>query len=193
MANATSLFVTMFLCFVTFFVGAIIRSAFGERVVEDADNLYLQPLWRYLTRDSDLLSPVANSAVFPGAISLVFYYFSCLPGMLLDLIDNQKLNSLFKIQPDKKPVAGSYKNTLLYTLRNNILFIMPGVLFQVFMHGPWLYLQPRCSYYCFLLRSVSTICTKLEAVLVWFVRIIGSVRCHVSLLASPPSLIPSIV
>ena len=79
MANATSLFVTMFLCFVTFFVGAIIRSAFGERVVEDADNLYLQPLWRYLTRDSDLLSPVANSAVFPGAISLVFYYFSCLP------------------------------------------------------------------------------------------------------------------
>ena len=100
-ANATSFFLTVFLCFVTFFVGAIIRSAFGERVVEDADNLYLQPLWRYLTRDSDLLSPVANSAVFPGAISLVFYYFSCLPGMLLDLIDNQKLNSLFKIQPDK--------------------------------------------------------------------------------------------
>ena len=147
-ANATSFFLTVILCFVTFFVGAVIRSAFGERGVEGTQDSYLQPLWKYLTRGSDLLSPVVNSAVFPGAISLVFYYFSCLPGMLLDLIDNQKLNSLFKIQPDKKPVAGSYKNTLLYTLRNNVLFIMPGVLFQVFMHGPWLYLQPRCLYYC---------------------------------------------
>ena len=72
--------------------------------------------------------------------------FSCLPEKLLDLIDNQKLNSLFKIQPDKKPVAGLTK-THLYTMRNNVLFILP-ILFQVFMHGPWLYLQPRCLYYC---------------------------------------------
>lgn len=147
-ANATSFFLTLFLCAMTFFLGRVVRSAMGERVVEETEGLYLQPLWRYLTRDSDLVSPVVNSAVFPGAISLVFYYFSCLPGMLLDLIDNQKLNSLFKIQPEKKPVLGSYKKTLLYTLRNNILFILPGIVFQVVMHGPWLYLQPRCLYYC---------------------------------------------
>ena len=193
MANATSFFLTLFLCAVTFFLGRVVRSAMGERVVEETEGLYLQPLWKYLTRDSDLVSPVVNSAVFPGAISLVFYYFSCLPGMFLDLIDNQKLNSLFKIQPEKKPVVGSYKKTLLYTLRNNILFILPGIIFQVVMHGPWLYLQPRCLVLLLWLRSVSTVCSKLEAVLLWLVHIVGNIRCHVSLLASSASYIPSIV
>ena len=110
--------------------------------------LYLQPIWKYLTHDNSMISPYVNSAVFPGAISIIFYYLACLPGVVLDIMDNDYMKQTFKIQPNKIPPTGSYYRTLLYTFRNNVLFIFPGVLFQAYVHGPWLYANPTCFYYC---------------------------------------------
>ena len=178
MANIVSFSLTIFLCLVTLIIGKVLRKAgelyliFGNGAayhswhantsetnrslehisdsdMDSMDVLYLQPLWKYLTSDNTIgLSPFVNSAIFPGAISLLFYYIACLPSIVLDLMDNKFIKKTFKIQPNKKTPADAYYNTLLYTLRNNLLFIVPGVLFQAYMHGPWLYADPVCFYYC---------------------------------------------
>ena len=96
--------------------------------VDCGEGLLLRPLWSALT-DSDHwlgIAPYAASPLFPGVLSLAFYWLACAPAALLDVLDNAWVRGRFKLQPMRTAQPGDWRTTLGLTLQHQLFFIIPG-------------------------------------------------------------------
>jgi len=151
-AYIASFYLTLLICAILVPTGILVGMAFdatGVRVSQqNSGELLLQSAWNYLTKG--WLADYTNHAVFPGALSILWYFLSVLPCAILDIL-SPKWASSFKIQQDKRAKAGSWRLTIGETLKHHILYIFPNVVFQYMVKGPWLYRDNRnkfCLYKC---------------------------------------------
>lgn len=111
----------------------------------DSAQPMLQGLWEFLSRD---WVGVTASPAFPGLFSLVFYFAACLPSAVLDMCDFQ-FSRKYKIQPKAMPGWKDLRECLVHQLLNLICMALPGIAFQLSVHGPWPYYGPRlCAFEC---------------------------------------------
>jgi sterol desaturase/sphingolipid hydroxylase (fatty acid hydroxylase superfamily) len=104
----------------------------------------LSYIWDYMTKDGPFVAFV-NAPVFPGALSSMFYFVACVPGALLHIFqpDFAKPYKIQRTSSERKVPGNLVRHqvcdTLLHSLRNNFIFAVPGMVYQVIMRGPWMY------------------------------------------------------
>ena len=108
----------------------------------------LQPLWTALISREPFVD-IVTSPVFPGAMSAVFYFVSCAPFAMLDLLDAPSIRLRFKHQQgalrEKSELASGWASTLFLTGWHHVFYILPGLCAQVVQQGPWLYFDYSSS------------------------------------------------
>jgi len=129
------------------YCGTIYAREQGVLSLGAAGEPLLQPLWRWLLDGP--LGSVTGSAAFPGVLSLAFYFVTCLPMFLLDILDLPAMRK-YKIRGEERPVAteADWWHCVEATLSSIVVFIVPGVGWQLFTQGPWMYRGPLCLYNC---------------------------------------------
>lgn len=110
-------------------------------------DLVLQPFWEWCINDWGFITA---SAAFPGVMSLAFYFIGAVPFCLLDWLD-LKIFRRYKLRGETRPAStwGDWYKTLQYTANLIVLYILPGVAWQIFTKGPWMYSGPSvCFHSC---------------------------------------------
>ena len=112
----------------------------------------LQPFWTSLINHKPF-AEVVSMPVFPGLMSAIYYFLSCLPFAIVDLIDWPSFRSRFKHQPSASQKSDAWYCALFLTGWHHVFYIMPGLVAQVVQRGPWLYLDhgsnaPPCMERC---------------------------------------------
>jgi cholesterol 25-hydroxylase len=104
----------------------------------------LQPLWATLT--SPPYEAYTASPLFPGMVSMLFYFVACSPWAVLDLLRVRR----FKSQPDAPQRPDAWQHTLGLTAKHHLLLIFPGLYLSFRSRGPWLYhhAPPICWEQC---------------------------------------------
>lgn len=99
--------------------------------------LWLQPTWDYLINDYGWF---ISSPAFVGLLPTAYYFLGCIPYTMLDVLDMEWTRP-YKMRGIERPEFGSadvYK-CLKYTFESLSLFAFPGVLYQLYTRGPWMY------------------------------------------------------
>lgn len=109
------------------------------------DDYFLAPLWEWCSRTGPFASFI-GAATFPGVLGLIFYFISCLPMFILDLMERYggfRGMEDYKIRGKGRPTSdlGDWRRVLGYTFTTMVLYIFPGLFFQFVTRGPWLYCE----------------------------------------------------
>eukprot|EP00750_Incisomonas_marina_P011507 INCI16382.7.p1 GENE.INCI16382.7~~INCI16382.7.p1 ORF type:complete len:365 (-),score=36.99 INCI16382.7:505-1599(-) len=128
------------------------REAAEEALTGAAPQRILQPAWDFLLHNTFGL---IHSPLLPGLLSMVYYFFGCVPAAACDGIiacsmqpaANPVIRALgrflskFKIQDEKTsvPEAADFMRALSYNVITQIALYGPLVLIQYFLQGPWLF------------------------------------------------------
>ena len=90
-----------------------------------------------------------SSPAFPVLLAVLFYFVAGLGFVILDLCDFQALRK-YKIRGVDRPPStmADWTKTLKYQLTTIVMFIVPGVVFQMAVQGPWLYRDSFCVMNC---------------------------------------------
>ena len=82
----------------------------------------LQPFWTSLINHKPF-AEVVSMPVFPGLMSAIYYFLSCLPFAIVDLIDSPSFRSRFKHQPEASQKSDAWYCALFLTGWHHVFYI----------------------------------------------------------------------
>lgn len=102
--------------------------------------LMLQGVWDWASKD---FGRITTSPAFPGALSICYFFASCLPYTALDMLPGStpvigRLKS-YKVQQDKPVEWSQVWKTVGCTLYMTFGLQIPGLCHQLVTQGPWPY------------------------------------------------------
>ena len=109
----------------------------GLLAFHPSEQALLLPFWKHL---QDQLGWYIEQPVFMGLLPLLYYYVACIPWVVLDVID-PFWACRFQIRGQSRPVStcGDWGHALGYTVQSVLIFVLPGMCWQVVTQGPWMY------------------------------------------------------
>eukprot|EP01043_Picozoa_sp_COSAG02_P020820 COSAG02_NODE_1036_length_15051_cov_25.548154_15_plen_342_part_00 len=124
-------------------IGAPARGGANDTVTQAAraeTPLVLQSVWDFAAKD---YGNITTSPAFPGMLSIAYFFSSCLPYMLIDMLPASVpvIGSLkqYKVQKDKPVEWEHIWKTLRTTMYMTVGLQIPGLAHQLVTQGPWPY------------------------------------------------------
>ena len=102
--------------------------------------LLLQGVWDVLAKD---YGHVTTSPAFPGALSVTYFFSSCMPYMAFDMLPATvpliRVAKRYKVQQEKPVQWPHVAKTVATTLYMTVGLQLPGLAHQLVTQGPWPY------------------------------------------------------